>query len=104
MINSGLLVQRILGAEAVCQFVLDPIAECLAAYEHAISCGERADRWRRLIADVLERGESADGFLMALRMNHAAYRQELGFPDIEFPGQPRSQSANTVHAPERPTQ
>lgn len=85
MIGSGLLVERKYGADAVVEFLLDPLAECLAAHEHAARCGTDPSKWKELIAQVQNRAESASGFLLALHMNHAAYRHVKGFPEVEFP-------------------
>jgi hypothetical protein len=42
--------------------------------------------WCALILRVVGMGESAKGFLLALRMNHSAYKEALGFPQVQFPG------------------
>jgi hypothetical protein len=81
---AGLLVTRTYGAETLVEFVLDPLAECFAAFEHAKRCGSAPDCWAELIKKVNDRGESAIGFKEALRMNHAAYGRVLGFPGVDF--------------------
>lgn len=49
----------------------------LAAFEHVRKCGSDELRWKDLLARVALQGESAKGFLLALKMNHAAYSQDL---------------------------
>ena len=85
MTGSGLLVERRHGTDALVEFVLDPLAECLAAYEHAARCGTDPAKWALLLARVVDRAKSGSGFLLALHMNHAAYRQVKKFPEVKFP-------------------
>jgi len=85
MLGSGLLASRKRGGQLLVDFVLDPVAECFAAYMHAVQCGSDAVKWRELLDRVEARKENAPGFMLALRMNHAAYREALGFPEVEFP-------------------
>ena len=82
--GNGLLVRRQSGTEETIEYILDPLAECLAAFEHARQCGSDTQRWSALISEVAQRGENARGFMLALRMNHAAYARALGFPPVEF--------------------
>lgn len=82
---NGLLVRRPAGTEEAIEYILDPLAECLAAFEHARLCGSDAQRWLSLLAQVADRGEDAKGFMLALQMNYAAYAQPLGFPPVSFP-------------------
>ena len=72
-------------ASRISLFVLDPLAECLAAYEHATRCGTDAKKWAELLTRVAERAGPSSGFLLALRMNHAAYGPAKGFPEVTFP-------------------
>ena len=83
--QNGLLSRRTVGTHSTVEYLLDPLAECLAAHVHARACGESRERWDALLRKVAERGEGAQGFLAALRMNHEAYAQELGFPQTVFP-------------------
>ena len=90
--DNGLVVRYLVGAEARVEFVLDPLAECFAAFEHARRCGTDEAEWADLLQRVQARGENASGFMLALRMNHAAYALALGFPAVAFPDGPDSQS------------
>ena len=81
---AGLLVTRKYGGEVLVEFVLDPLAECFAAFEHARRCGSNPQCWADLVSKVSELGDGASGFMQALRMNHAAYGRALGFPVVEF--------------------
>jgi hypothetical protein len=88
--DNGLVVRYLIGAEARVEFVLDPLAECFAAFEHARRCGSDASKWTELLQRVEALGENASGFLLALRMNHAAYAEALGFPNVDFRATPAS--------------
>jgi len=81
---NGLLTLKLVGTEQMLEYVLDPLAECLAAFEHARLCGNDRQRWSSLMARLAEYGESAKGFMLALRMSHAAYAPAFGFPAVEF--------------------
>ena len=83
--ENGLIVRRIVGTVSSVEFILDPLAECLAAFEHARRCGSDQAQWSDLIHRVSARGEPAQGFMLALRMNHAAYADVLDFPHVNFP-------------------
>lgn len=85
MEGNGLLVRRQAGAEESIEYILDPLAECLAAFEHAKRCGSDTQLWLSLITRITARGRESRGFMLALRMNHAAYAQMLGFPPVCFP-------------------
>ena len=83
--DNGLIVRRIVGTVSSVEYILDPLAECLAAFEHARRCGSDQTQWSDLIHRVSARGEPAKGFMLALRMNHAAYADVLDFPHVTFP-------------------
>lgn len=85
MERNGLLVRKQVGAEEAIEYIIDPLAECLAAFQHARLCGGDLELWLNLISRVVARGGNAKGFMVALRMNHAAYVRELGFPPVTFP-------------------
>ncbi|HMG53440.1 MAG TPA: hypothetical protein VK601_08155, partial [Kofleriaceae bacterium] len=82
----GLIVRRVRGTDAFIEYMLDPVAECLGAHEHARRCGTDPGKWQDLIAKVAARGDASRGFLTALRMNHAAYGDAMQFPPVAFPG------------------
>jgi hypothetical protein len=84
MVSSGLLVTRQVGAEVLIKFALDPLAECLAAHEHARHCGPDLARWLELLARVKQQGEHGQAFLFALHLNHAAYGAAQGYPPLSF--------------------
>lgn len=86
--DNGLLVRHISGAEATVEFILDPLAECLAAFEHARLAGPDPGRWQSLIDKISARGQDARGLMLALRMTHSAYGAALGFPAVTFPDVP----------------
>lgn len=84
-VQNGLLSRRIIGFESSVEYLLDPLAECLAAYAHALRCGGSLERWNALIQHVAGLGTGAQGFMAALRMNHEAYARDFGFPALAFP-------------------
>lgn len=73
------------GGNTFIRFALDPLAECLAAYEFAVRCGEDPEKWKELLRDALKDREGTRGFMLALQMNHAAYREAYRFPPVAFP-------------------
>lgn len=86
--QNGLLSRRTIGAESTVEYLLDPLAECLAAYVHARACGSSQEKWDALLGRVAGLGEGVQGFAAALRMNHEAYAREFGFPSVVFPAAP----------------
>jgi len=84
-VQNGLLSRRTIGITSSVEYLLDPLAECLAAYMHACRCGTSHELWDQLIQGVNGMGAGAHGFMAALRMNHEAYAQEFGFPPVVFP-------------------
>jgi hypothetical protein len=82
--QNGLLSRRTVGAESTVEYLLDPLAECLAAYVHARACGSSQEHWDALLGRVAGLGEGVQGFAAALRMNHEAYAREFGFPNVVF--------------------
>lgn len=82
--QNGLLSRRTVGTESSVEYLLDPLAECLAAYVHARACGAVRERWEALLQQVAAQGEGAQGFIAALRMNHEAYAVAFGFPPVAF--------------------
>lgn len=84
-VQNGLLSRRTVGFESSVEYLLDPLAECLAAYAYALQCGGSAERWNALVQHVAGMGTGAQGFMAALRMNHEAYAKDFGFPAVAFP-------------------
>lgn len=84
-VQNGLLSRRTIGFDTSVEYLLDPLAECLAAYAHARHCGASRERWDMLVQRVVAMGAGAQGFMAALRMNHEAYAKEFGFPTVPFP-------------------
>jgi photosystem II stability/assembly factor-like uncharacterized protein len=83
--ENGLLVRRVHGTEPTVEYLLDPLAECLAAFEYARLCGGSAERWAALVEQVAAKGTACNGFMLALRINQAAYRTAFRFPPVAFP-------------------
>jgi photosystem II stability/assembly factor-like uncharacterized protein len=83
-VQNGLLSRRTIGFESSVEYLLDPLAECLAAYAHALDCGASLERWQVLVQRVAGMGTGAQGFMAALRMNHEAYAKDFGFPAVFF--------------------
>ena len=94
LLDDGLLVSRHVGAVEMIEYVLDPVAECLAAFEHVRRCGADCERWAQLLKEVAAHGESAWGFELALRMNYAAYAEPLQLPLVRFASVDGRRSAN----------
>jgi hypothetical protein len=84
-VQNGLLSRRTIGFESSVEYLLDPLAECLAAYARALQCGGSLERWNALVQHVADLGTGAQGFMAALRMNHEAYAKDFGFPAVAFP-------------------
>jgi photosystem II stability/assembly factor-like uncharacterized protein len=84
-VQNGLLSRRIIGFESSVEYLLDPLAECLAAYALALQCGASLERWHALVQRIAGMGTGAQGFMAALRMNHEAYAKDFGFPSLAFP-------------------
>lgn len=91
--DNGLLVRHISGAEATVEFILDPLAECMAAFEHARLAGPAPGHWQLLIDKISARGQDAKGLMLALQMIHSAYGTALGFPVVTFPDAPAGLTA-----------
>lgn len=83
--ENGLLNRTTVGDESFVEFILDPLAECLAAFSHARRCGSDPAQWGMLVRQVAARGDLAQGFMLALRMNHNAYATQFQFPPVAFP-------------------
>ena len=83
--DNELLTSNKIGDVEFVEFVLDPLAEVLGAYLHATICGRNPVLWQALIERVAERGAAGASFMLALRLNHVAYKSALSFPDISFP-------------------
>jgi hypothetical protein len=66
------------------RFVLDPIAEYLAASSYAQEFGNDETKWKEFINKVREKGATATGFLSALELVWRADRQSLGWPENLF--------------------
>lgn len=86
--ENGLLNRTTVGDQSFVEFVLDPLAECLAAFSHARRCGADSAQWDLLVGQVAARGDLAQGFMLALRMNHNAYATQFQFPPVAFPPRP----------------
>ncbi|HZX33525.1 MAG TPA: hypothetical protein VFF03_19395, partial [Rhodocyclaceae bacterium] len=83
--KAGLLQSPVqVGNDAMYRFLLDPVAEYLAAFGYADECGGDRQRWRDLLAKVGEREESK-GFRLALENIYRAYRDLKGYPDGVYP-------------------
>jgi photosystem II stability/assembly factor-like uncharacterized protein len=78
LIQNGIITEQRTGDTTTIKFILDPLAECLAAHGHAKAAGADAAAWERLVDRA--RGLGAEGFLQALHMNYAAYRGKPGYP------------------------
>ena len=62
------------------RFVLDPIAEMLAAVSWARECGTDVERWRELFDSSRDSEDPSAGFVSALRLVHETYWQEQRWP------------------------
>jgi hypothetical protein len=68
------------------RFVVDPIAESMAAIAWAKDCGSDAGRWNDLINEVRSKGEGASGFLIALRLTWEVYRKQFNWANqLDWP-------------------
>jgi photosystem II stability/assembly factor-like uncharacterized protein/RecA/RadA recombinase len=79
-VANGVFFKKRVGGVDIYRFILDPIAETLGAFEHALSCGSDPIKWEGLIEAVLRRGESGKGFLLALRQVWSDYRMQFEWP------------------------
>jgi len=66
------------------KFELDPVAEYVAAAEHAHRCGSDLQLWLDLKTSVEAAGENAKGFYEALRVTHGTHWEERGWPGAVF--------------------
>lgn len=78
LVSDGLLIEGGTRSEPTLKFILDPLAECLAAYSHVRECGSDAVLWDALVRRLVALGPS--GFLAAIQMNYLAYREAFEFP------------------------
>ncbi len=87
-VENGVLIRRLSGTDEIFRFVLDPLAEMLAAVRWARDCGSDVERWRELVGRVTRLGGVAAGFGSALRVVHATYwrEQDWASPDDVWPG------------------
>src|SRR5262245_24104424 len=74
---NGVLVERSAGARFVVAFTLDPVAEYLAADEHFEPGAGDAESLNKR-AQVQERGEAAEGFLLALSLTVRSRNRPVG--------------------------
>jgi hypothetical protein len=79
LVENGVLVEYQVGSSSVLSFLLDPIAEYLAAMAWARECGRVEERWRGLCQSLIDLGRQADGFEVALHSVVQAYGQRLGW-------------------------
>jgi hypothetical protein len=80
LLDNQVLESKEIGGSTLVAFALDPIAEYVAAFAHAQDRGADLDRWNELRDKVAERGEEAAGFSEALRVTHAVFSHDLGWP------------------------
>jgi hypothetical protein len=78
LLENGVLSRRDSGAETILRFVLDPVAEYLAAFAYAQRAGSHGTAWADLINNA-EAAEHADGFALALKLTWERYHRELGW-------------------------
>ena len=72
MVSAGLLQSENVGDDVQLRFVLDPVAEYMAAFRHAKTCNGDAQKWMVLV-DGVRQVANTEGFLMALENVYLAY-------------------------------
>lgn len=82
MLEAGLL-QKVenVGDDVLLRFVLDPVAEHLAALRHADMCNDDVSKWEALIQSVKE-STGSEGFLTALKNIYRAYCDTKHWPKL----------------------
>jgi hypothetical protein len=98
LIDNGVLLERTSGPETTVRFALDPIAEYVAAYGLARSCGSDLSAWQWLVAAIETRGEGAKGFEVALHLTWQAYGDRYRWPAEAF-DEPPAQDVRATIAP-----
>ncbi|EGR1597792.1 hypothetical protein [Vibrio parahaemolyticus] len=74
------------GGSAQVGFTLDPVAEYVAAFSYGEECGSDPVRWNKLIHEVTQQGVKASGFLEAIKITHAVFKEELNWSnDVDWP-------------------
>ena len=77
---NGVIVQKQIGAYSRLRFVLDPIAEFLAAFAYAEECGANEEAWKQKFDET---SVAALGFHIALQLIRQAYGSRLGWAGDE---------------------
>lgn len=86
LIDNHVLEEYQEGGDFKVSFVLDPVAEYLAAFAHAKRCEKNAKAWKKLIEDIAKQGEEAKGFMTALRITYQVYAESNGWArSVKFP-------------------
>jgi hypothetical protein len=84
LIDNQVLMAKQAATGELLRFVLDPIAEYVAASSYAQEFGNDPAKWKELINKVREKGTTAAGFLTALELVWRADRQSFGWPEDLF--------------------
>jgi hypothetical protein len=77
-LDNGLIIEKTVVAVRVLRFVLDPIAEFLAAASWSEECGNDPTRWD----DLESKCQAASGFQLALRLVKQEYSSQLGWNKV----------------------
>jgi hypothetical protein len=79
LVSNGVLVERKRGTDDFLRFLLDPVAEFLAAMSWARRCAGSSEEWDALRDQVAQRGAQASGFATALALVCEAYAGLYGW-------------------------
>jgi len=88
LIENGLLERRERAGTRSVRFVLDPVAEYLAAIDHCRELRADGDAWRELLRKLKATSgypESIRGFLSAIEDCMTTYREDFRIPELELP-------------------
>jgi hypothetical protein len=88
LVANGVVEEKEVAGTSILRFQLDPVAEYLAAIAACHELGGDAAAWHEAIATLTAASGYPDdirGFLTALSVCHASYREPLRLAAVEFP-------------------